>query len=316
MEEQKEAVNSSEHGNGTKNSDYTKKPKAVFHCDDNLLENGELSDDENIILHLQVVKTVATDGPDAYNEGHANAFESKPFDLTAVAEESSVPQLQPTVTGNAGQPSSTFADDDRTSTSNLKVVDLLRDFEEKTKCQEWPRSTNVCCYWCCHPFDTEPFGLPIKFNGSAFSVTGCFCSPACASAYNFASLEGMDEIWERNSLLNLMVTKMGLMANAVKPAPNRLMLRMFGGSMDIKAFRAFCDTAKAAIVNFPPMVAMTQQVEEVFESDIACDYRYVPLDNARVNRYKEKLRLRRSKPLSTVKNTLDQTMNLHIQPSS
>jgi hypothetical protein len=58
------------------------------------------------------------------------------------------------------------------------------------------------------------------------------------------------------------------------------------------------------------MQSITQQVEEISNTDLCSEYRYIPLDRDRVSRYQEKLRLSRSKPLVNVKNTLDHTMNL------
>jgi hypothetical protein len=317
----------------------SRKPKIVYNGfidDEDAASAGgsaanAMSDDENIILQLNVhrnsggVTADAADSanlpagpPDPYNNHEYKTFESKPFELTNTDQNllsmhhelTNQDDDQPCLQHCAPSSSATS-----TGASRLKVVDLLRDFEEKSRHNEWPSSTNVACYWCCHKFEGGPFGLPIKYNGSTFSVLGCFCSLECASAWNFASQEGMDEIWERNSLINMLSMKLQL-ATPIRPAPNRLMLNMFGGPMDIAQFRKFCQTTKVVTINFPPMVAMTQQVEEVFESDITNDFKYVPLDNARVDRYKEKLRLKRAKSLINPKNTLDHTMNLRIQPGA
>jgi hypothetical protein len=87
---------------------------------------------------------------------------------------------------------------------------------------------------------------------------------------------------------------------------------MFGGHLDIDAFRNNCNTTKILSVNFPPMMTMTQQIEEVNECDINSEYRYIPIDHDRINRYKEKLTLKRTKPLTDYKHTLDHMMNLKI----
>ena len=58
------------------------------------------------------------------------------------------------------------------------------------------------------------------------------------------------------------------------------------------------------------MLTMTQQVEEVHDTDMRSEYRYIPLDSERINRYQEKIRLKRNKPLVNFKNTLDHTMKL------
>lgn len=208
------------------------------------------------------------------------------------------------------------------------VVRLLAEFGEKSKNNEWPMSTSVHCYWCCHQFDTMPFGLPLKYSGGQFHVVGCFCSLECACAYNFSSnRDSVDECLNRYSLVNALSAAMGL-ARVVRPAPDRLSLAIFGGHLDIEQFRAFGSSdplmlsqanasagarstaAKQLIVNSPPMQSLTQQVEEVNSSDLSSEYRYIPLDSDRVSRYQEKIRLMRTKPLINFKNTLDHTMKL------
>ena len=39
---------------------------------------------------------------------------------------------------------------------------LMMEFENSNKVKKWPQKTNMDCFWDCHPFDTQPFGLPIK----------------------------------------------------------------------------------------------------------------------------------------------------------
>lgn len=199
-----------------------------------------------------------------------------------------------------------------------KVVRLLAEFEEKSKTGEWPLSTSVHCYWCCHRFDTPPLGLPIKYAGGRFHVVGCFCSLECAVAYNFsAARESVDECLNRYSLINALSAQLGG-ARVVRPAPDRLALSIFGGHMGVEEFRAHSvDTMRHVVVNCPPMQSVTQQVEEVGDADLSSEYRYVPIDTERVTKFQEKVRLMRTKPLVNFKNTLDHTMKLkYAQPAA
>ena len=202
--------------------------------------------------------------------------------------------------------------------TSLKVVRLLAEFEEKSKAKEWPLSTSVHCYWCCHAFNSVPFGIPLRYYAGKYHVVGCFCSMPCATAYNFSvNKDSMDECLVRYSLINSLSAAVGL-DPVVKSAPDRLSLTIFGGHMSIQQFRSYSSDNKQLIINCPPMHSLTQQVEEVNDSDLCSGYRYVPLDNDRVTRYQEKIRLTRTKPLMNFKNTLDHTMNLKYmqQPSS
>lgn len=195
--------------------------------------------------------------------------------------------------------------------SGKRLVRLLREFEEKCKGGEWPCSTSVHCYWCCHRFPNVPLGLPVRLSNGMFHVMGCFCSLECASAFNFNSKESNDECLNRYSLINALAQRLGLGAS-VKPAPSRLALKMFGGPLTIEQFRAMGTTDKQFVINTPPMQTVTQQIEEVHDSDMRGEYKYIPLDNDRVSKYQEKVRLRRTKPLIDFKNTLDHSMKLKI----
>jgi hypothetical protein len=84
--------------------------------------------------------------------------------------------------------------------------------------------------------------------------------------------------------------------------------------MSIDEFRRFGTTGRFVNVNFPPMMTVTLQVEEINECDVRVEHKYVPIDTERVKKYKEKVMLRRTKPLlSGHKNTLDCTMNIRCE---
>lgn len=286
-----------------------RKPKQVFHCEDSQPVHCQ-SDDENIVLNLKIkcVKDNESSNEnqdeqiDDYIDGYnpENSFIPMPFEINT--DEADV---------NINRNSMESIPSSYTSNSylGLKVVDLLKDFEEKNKLNEWPTNTSIACYWCCHRFNNTPVGIPVKYSNCKFHVYGCFCSLECAAAYNMTNKDSVDDAWERYNLINMLSRRIGY-KNFVKPAPNRLALNMFGGHMSIDEFRSYCVTSKCIHINFPPMMTLTQQVEEINESDLNNDYKYIPIDTERINRYKEKMRLKRTKPVTSFKNTLDHTMNL------
>jgi hypothetical protein len=272
----------------------------------------EVFENENMIVQLNIHDGESTDADitdAAQSSNHHtpytpnNAFQSIPMDV-------SIAQTEHTgTTGNTECPAP--------HPKPPRVVELLKEFEMKSKAAEWPSSTSICCYWCCHQFRNAPFGVPVKYTDTdeKFSVFGCFCSLECAAAYNFdSSAETIDEKWERYNLITFLARKLGLdNTGKVKLAPNRLALTMFGGHMDIDEFRSAAESSKLVNVNFPPMTTLTQQVEEINDTDARSEYRYIPLDIERINRYKEKMVLKRSKPTTAFKkNTLDSLMNLRF----
>jgi hypothetical protein len=192
-----------------------------------------------------------------------------------------------------------------------KVVNVLQDFEERNKNNEWPLHTSIACYWCCHRFNNAPMGIPINYIDGVFEVYGCFCSTNCAAAYNFNENTNQDEMWERYHLLNLLSRKMQGVSK-VKCAPTRLSLKMFGGHLDIDTFRCRSQGNKFINVNFPPMISVTQQLEEISDYEIFADCKYIPVDNERINKYKEKISFKRSKPLIDSKKSIESSMNLRF----
>lgn len=273
------------------------------------LEKMENDSNENIIMKLLVnPKDASHEGADAAERSPPLAFDAYEDNLynSTYADASNALASIPTAPAlhdlNSVPPATAPA---------LKVVHLLEDFEKKNQNNEWPLSTSIHCYWCCHGFTTPPFGLPVKYYRDKFYVVGCFCSLECASAHNMHSQDGVDQILERNNLLHALSRKIEYI-ETVKAAPSRLALRMFGGHMSIDEFRAFCKTSKLINLNFPPMMTLTQQLEEINQCDVNQDYKYVPVDTERVNKYKEKIKLKRQKPLMNYQHTLDHVMNLKI----
>lgn len=293
-----------------------RKPKVIYNTyEPAVLDTtamNETSDDENIVLKLNIsssidesVKSTNMDNiPDGYNIGQNDTFESKPIELDMLHSEPHEDWA------HLPDNKSCQSEYEQATSINLKVVHLLKDFEEKNKNNEWPSNTSIACYWCCHRFENAPLGIPVKYVNGRFYVFGCFCSLECAASHNLASKESIDEMWERYNLINLLARRIGYNKCYVKPAPNRLTLRMFGGHLSIEEFRSYTQLNKFININFPPMLSMTQQIEELNESDISNDYKYIPIDTDRINKYKEKIKLKRTKPLHDHKNTLDHAMNL------
>ena len=102
------------------------------------------------------------------------------------------------------------------------------EFIDSNSKGEWPKSTNIYCMWCCHPFDGPPCAIPVKYIDNIFYVGGCFCSFNCAASYNFQDSKS-NEVWERYSLLNLLYKKIfDKPFTKIKPAPPREVLAIFG----------------------------------------------------------------------------------------
>lgn len=144
-----------------------------------------------------------------------------------------------------------------------RQVKLMTQFRESSRRGEWPQQTKLYCFWCCHSFESIPWGIPVKYNNGIFHVDGNFCSPECAAAYNYEQKDF--NMWERYALLNLLYNKVNYPKyQKLKLAPPRRLLIEYGGNMSIDDFRKYCNNyTRDYMVNFPPLVAVPTIAEEV-----------------------------------------------------
>lgn len=282
-----------------------RKPKVTFSFD-NQKKEEEIDNEKNIILKLKL--PCAED--DILANGQGNKLDDNNNFVCAYNEcnMSNFSTLNVVDTLDIGDPEHKPHDNIK-KIGNNKVIELLKEFNEKAKVGEWPSSTSIACFWCCNKFTGPPLGLPCKYYNNIFYVTGCFCSLECASAYNVMQMRD-NQVEERNNLLNYLSTQLEY-ADVVKAAPPREMLQMFGGNMTIDEFRN-TNQDKFIHINFPPMTVLVSQFEEINDSDISFNSKYIPLDNDRINKYKEKIKLQRNNPINISQNTLENVMHFSV----
>ena len=217
--------------------------------------------------------------PNAYNEH--DTFISQPFELCSKTSS--------------------------TNTSN-NIKTIMQNVEQKSL-------TNVACFWCCHKFENEYLGMPIKYRNGIFEVFGCFCSFECMCAYTFYSNENNNNVWEVYNLINIMSNTLNY-AKYVYPAPPRKCLTLFGGYMNIDEFRNFKNSKKIINVNRTPLVVLVDQIEEVndfFHSKNKCDNKdsLFNFDKDRINKLEHKINLESKQHIKdNYSGTLDAKMNI------
>jgi hypothetical protein len=185
-----------------------------------------------------------------------------------------------------------------------KVFPIFLEFNEHNKKKKWPNSTNIDCLWCCHSFDSFPFGIPIKNYDDIFYMFGNFCSAECCAAYNFDNINTC-ESYERYSLINYLYSN----NKEIKLAGPRLSLKKFGGQLSINEFRKNNNIYnKNYKLLIPPMISLIPLIEEVNLTDdnINID------NNDNLFNLDNELKLKRSKPLPDNYNTLENCMNLKL----
>ena len=161
------------------------------------------------------------------------------------------------------------------------------------------------CWWCCHPYDTEPLSLPYRYDDlrNKFSTAGNFCSWSCMKSYALDRY-GINKGGIICGNIVVMRRKMYNHVGTVRPAPNRYTLDVFGGNMTIDEFRASCliDTGERKSVETQPVrdvtipfISNTRKVEEIKNTE-------------------NSLLLKRNKPLKRNQNSLESALGLIINP--
>ena len=112
-------------------------------------------------------------------------------------------------------------------------------------------SEEVCCFYDCHPIKGQPIGLPKKRNNNgSFTVWGYFCSYECAKAFvqeNQSTSRQDKEL----SLLALMGIKTYGIHFRLNRAPNKLLLKKFGGPLEIDEWRKENQSSRLWVLKLP-----------------------------------------------------------------
>jgi len=205
-----------------------------------------------------------------------------------------------------------------TSTQETTVPDyykkatLLVQFQTNDEVRTIPESTTVACFWCCHSFEWRPVVLPVRDQGEYLQVQGNYCSPECAMSYLFDSNQDSYARWEQLSLLNRVYS----IGKAIKPAPPRQVLKLFGGPMTIQEYRGLVQDAKLRVdIHLPPMVSLlaTMDTKPIDFYDVSLTKNVMETVKERLAKAEEVLKLKRTKPLKAWESTLDACINLKVR---
>ena len=78
------------------------------------------------------------------------------------------------------------------------IENNLDSFEDKEVFEEIDNKCNCSACWnCCHDFDNNIYGMPIKFTNNIFHIYGFFCSLECASRYAFDNFNNTKLLYDR-----------------------------------------------------------------------------------------------------------------------
>ena len=191
-------------------------------------------------------------------------------------------------------------------------MSLLSTHKFMSQHKEWPKVTNLSCLWCCHKFDSSPWGIPLKYKDGYFHMFGTFCSPNCCASFIFDSNKNNDTKWELYSLLNLLYFNVYNTFTKIKLAPSKLCLSTFGGYLSINEYRSKFNQDIIYNIKFPPTVSVIPVIEEenTANLNIYDKNNFISVDKDRLLKANQEFKLQRSKPIFNYKNTLDNCMNI------
>jgi len=172
--------------------------------------------------------------------------------------------------------------------------------------------TDICCWWCCHSFNWEPFMLPVDYKSGIFEVVGYFSSPECVAAFIFEQGSKYGDIYKQYSLLHLLYSKnVNGEISKIKLALPRETLKMFGGPYSIDKYRRLCDNYYMDVKIIRQPFIPSNGIAEESMSEYINKRKFIPLDKERVQKATEELKLKRLKKKGS-ENTLDKFMNLKV----
>ena len=174
----------------------------------------------------------------------------------------------------------------------------IQSYDETNTTNETFNTNNKSelCWNCCHSFHRHTHGIPMKYVHGIFYVYGDFCSLECGCRYAHDNLThyNFEELF---SLINLYSNIILEKKEKIEMAPNRLLLKSFGGPLSIEEYRS------KNILNYeiriPPILPINHSVNK-YES------------NQNISN-KNFLKLYRKKPLQSDKNNITSSMNLIIK---
>jgi hypothetical protein len=186
------------------------------------------------------------------------------------------------------------------------IHELISKIQNITEYRE-----DTVCFNDCHSFSGRAFCIPTHYESytNTYSGEGNFCSPECCLTYIYNDSKLTEsEKWYRHSLVESVYGKLYPSGN-LHPAPDRRVLRMFGGNLDIQQYRELIrhSTKPLQLSMAPIRLYMPSVNTQVSARDVKS---YVSLTAETVQKASQQLRLRRSKPVYEGTATLDKCIGV------
>ena len=115
----------------------------------------------------------------------------------------------------------------------------------------------IDCWNCTYPFNIRDLKhIPLKYISGYFYTTGYFCTNGCCLRYIYDNYQNK-ELWDKYELFNFYYRKLyNQNLNIVIP-PNKLLLKKFGGTLEIEDYRSN-DNFNEVII--PPVIMVSSKL--------------------------------------------------------
>ena len=180
--------------------------------------------------------------------------------------------------------------------------DLIKPFDSDNNIFEYSNSVDntrkvgELCWNCCHPFNNIIYGIPLKYIENIFYIYGDFCSLECCGRYVMDNFLKTHEIISLIKLYNNKINNCE--ENNIEIAPNKLLLKIFGGDLTIEEYRGnFTNSNNIQDIKIPPILPISHTIDS---------YEINTISN------KSNLKLYRKTPVISDDKNISKSMNLSI----
>lgn len=177
----------------------------------------------------------------------------------------------------------------------------------------------LICWWCVHSLPQKPcLHLPVRYDDrrKIFTTIGNFCSWQCAKAY------ALDMNTAKSGEIQSFLALMRLQALGkhvpLWPAPKRVMLACFGGTLSIDEFRSFGGRVEPPQVYYP-FEKKIDPVNQSFKPEVHVTVQGKPSTTKlkqieTADTQNDTLKLKRSKPLARSESKLESALGITRKP--
>ncbi|MBD23755.1 MAG: hypothetical protein CMG46_01930 [Candidatus Marinimicrobia bacterium] len=119
------------------------------------------------------------------------------------------------------------------------------------------------CWNCSQKFYNSIYPMPIKYINNIFYTYGDFCSPECSVRYCFDNMDDKHNIY---NIINLFYFKQNNKISRINPAPSKLTLTDFGGTLSVDEYRLQINKNNLYNTTIDPIIHINNRISSMDDS--------------------------------------------------